>query len=517
MKLDTARLLESDFFAKASGVEFKAAITLWCKAWTQTPAGSLPNDDQILAHMCGISPAKWKKIKNRALHGWIECNDGRLYHPVIAEQVNVAWVKRKAYLARQDANNERKQRERNLRQSLFARLREAGHVLKWDTPTAELKALADSMEQQEGTVSAPVTGQSEPCPAPVTGQSQAGHAAVTEQSRASHVPVTAPVTLPVTPPVTEQSRTSHRLKREESVGVEKMSKSKSKKIGRERLKGGVGENFVRIDEAACPAPDPMPAPSAQAPSPFDGWIFAASPPTEPESASDAGRAHSVPESTVMPEPAPALLVQADPPLFDDSLFAVTPEEAAAVDLLLFGKSPPPEPPPVGEKPDKAALLAQAESLFDDTLLANDKFALTPEDEAEVAQILFGKPPPPPPPAEKKSKTAKVGNVASKAASKVATKAATKAERATRIAENWTLSEHNRQWAKAKRPELDLDLEAEKFHNHWLGVGGKDARKVNWDATWRKWVMNAWGNPRTNTGQHYSRHTPRHDPLEILAI
>jgi len=218
-------------------------------------------------------------------------------------------------------------------------------------------------------------------------------------------------------------------------------------------------------EPALPAqPDPMPAPLAQDPSPFDGWIFAASPPTEPEPASDAERAHLVPESAVTPEPA-------------------------------------------------SVLLAQAESLFDDTLLADDKFALTPEDEAEVAQILFGKPPPPPPPAEKKSRTAKVGN----AASKVATKAATKAERATRIAENWTLSEHNRQWAKAKRPELDLDLEAEKFHNHWLGVGGKDARKVNWDATWRKWVMNAWGNPRTNTGQHYSRHTPRHDPLEILAI
>jgi len=498
MKLDTARLLESDFFAKASDAEFKAAITLWCKAWTQTPAGSLPNDDQILAHMCGINPAKWKKVKNRALHGWIECNDGRLYHPVIAEQVNVAWAKRKAYLAKQDASNERKQRERNLRQSLFARLREAGHVLKWDTPTAELRALADSMEQQEGTVAAPVTSQSEPCPAPVT-----------EQSRGSHTPVT------------DQSHTCHRLKREESVGGEKRSssKSKGKKIEREGLKGGVGENLARMDEAACSVPDPAPAPSAQPPSVCDGWIFAESAPVGPAPASDPA---------VLPESMPAPSVQASAPLFDDSLFAdaepaVSPEEAAAVDRLLFGKSPPPEPPPPAwNKPGKGktgntapkatpAPLVQAEPLFDDWPFDDDKFTLTPEDEAEVKHILFGEPQPqpPPPPAGKKSRTAKTGVAAPKAA--------TRAERATRIAENWTLSDQNRQWAKAKRPELDLDLEAEKFHNHWLGEGGQAARKVNWDATWRKWVMNAWGNPRASAGGDYSRHTPRRDPLEILAI
>jgi len=455
MKLDTARLLESDFFAKASDAEFRAAITLWCKAWTQTPAGSLPNDDQILAHMCSVNLAKWKKLKGRALHGWIECNDGRLYHPVIAEQVNVAWAKRKAYLAKQDANNERKQRERNLRQSLFARLREAGHVLKWDTPTAELKVLADSMAQQEGTVAAPVTGQSEPCPAPVTERSQAGHAAVTEQSRVSHAPVT--------PPVTEQSHTSHRLKREESVGVEKRSssESKSKKIGGESLKGGVGENFARMDETARPGPDPMPAPPAQAPSVFDGWIFAESPPAKPEPASDVERDHAVPEPTVMPEPAPVPSVQAEPP-------------------------------------------------FDELLLDDDMFALAPEDEAEVNQILFGKPPPQPPPtqppsAEKKSRAAKTGD------------AATRAERATRIAADWTLSDKNRQWAKENRPDIDIDLEAKKFHNHFLGVGGKDARRVDWDATWRKWALNAWGKPHASTSHHYSQHPSNRNRLEPIAI
>jgi len=91
MILDTMRLLNSDFFALATGNEFKAAITLWCKSWTQAPPGSLPNDDQILAHMCGVNLTRWKKIKARALHGRLEHDDGRLYHPVMTEHVNMEW------------------------------------------------------------------------------------------------------------------------------------------------------------------------------------------------------------------------------------------------------------------------------------------------------------------------------------------------------------------------------------------------------------------------------------------
>jgi len=267
-----------------------------------------------------------------------------------------------------------------------------------------------------------------------------------------------------------------------------------------------------------------PAPLAQPPSVCDDWIFAESAPDEPAS-----------EPAALPEPAPAPSVQASPPLFDDALFAddepvVSPEEAAAVDRLLFGKSPPPvPPPPAWTKPGKAgagdaapkaasAPLVQAEPAFDDLLFADDTFALTPEDEAEVSQILFGEPQPqsppphpqpPTPPAGKKSKAAKTGDAAPKAA--------TRAERATRIAENWTLSDKNRLWAKENRPDIDIDLEAKKFHNHFLGVGGKEARRVDWDATWRKWALNAWGKPRASTGHHYPQHSSNRNRLEPIAI
>lgn len=104
MPLDAARLLDSDLFALATGDEFKAAIALWCKAWTQVPAGSLPDDDRVLAHLSGAG-AKWKKVKAMALRGFVKCDDGRLYHPVVCEKANEAWGKKQSYRDRSKKGN----------------------------------------------------------------------------------------------------------------------------------------------------------------------------------------------------------------------------------------------------------------------------------------------------------------------------------------------------------------------------------------------------------------------------
>lgn len=95
MPLDTVRLLDSDLFAVASGEVFKAAVALWCKAWQQVPAASLPDDDRVLAHLSGAG-GRWRKIKGEALRGFVRCSDGRLYHPVIAEKALEAWAHRRA-------------------------------------------------------------------------------------------------------------------------------------------------------------------------------------------------------------------------------------------------------------------------------------------------------------------------------------------------------------------------------------------------------------------------------------
>lgn len=89
-KLDIVSLLNSDFMQLARPDEFKAAFLLWTKSIHQTPAGSLPNDEAILAMLAGgydYRRKPWQRIREMALHGWELCSDGRLYHQAVAGTV----------------------------------------------------------------------------------------------------------------------------------------------------------------------------------------------------------------------------------------------------------------------------------------------------------------------------------------------------------------------------------------------------------------------------------------------
>jgi hypothetical protein len=113
MPLDVARLMNSDLVAVASGEEFRAAVLLWCKSWHQVPAASLPTDDRMLAHLAGFGRdlESWRAVKGVALRGFILCDDGRLYHPVIAEKaVEAIEAKRKQRDRTANATKARKQR-----------------------------------------------------------------------------------------------------------------------------------------------------------------------------------------------------------------------------------------------------------------------------------------------------------------------------------------------------------------------------------------------------------------------
>ncbi|MBC3906224.1 DUF1376 domain-containing protein [Undibacterium sp. NL8W] len=94
MELDVRRLRDSRFAASADGEAFRAAILLWCAAWHQTPASSLPDDDIELANLAGYGRVvkEWRKVRAEALHGFIKCSDGRLYHPVIADKAVSAYA-----------------------------------------------------------------------------------------------------------------------------------------------------------------------------------------------------------------------------------------------------------------------------------------------------------------------------------------------------------------------------------------------------------------------------------------
>lgn len=109
MPLDVARLRDSKIVDEVDGEAFRAAILLWCAAWHQVPAGSLPNDDGQLAKFAGYGRvvSEWLKVKDGALYGFVLCSDGRLYHPVVAEKAVEAWEKKAEYAERSNARAEK--------------------------------------------------------------------------------------------------------------------------------------------------------------------------------------------------------------------------------------------------------------------------------------------------------------------------------------------------------------------------------------------------------------------------
>lgn len=96
MPLDVSRLRDSELASNETPEACWAAVLLWAASWHQVPAGSIPNDEMWIATQAkyairGKIDKAWKQVRAGALRGWVECSDGRLYHPVVAEKARDAW------------------------------------------------------------------------------------------------------------------------------------------------------------------------------------------------------------------------------------------------------------------------------------------------------------------------------------------------------------------------------------------------------------------------------------------
>lgn len=87
MPLLVETLPKSDIVIKATAEEFRAAVLLWCACWHEVPSSSLPDDDSLLARAAGygFNIKGWMKVKKGAMRNFELCDDGRFYHPVIAD------------------------------------------------------------------------------------------------------------------------------------------------------------------------------------------------------------------------------------------------------------------------------------------------------------------------------------------------------------------------------------------------------------------------------------------------
>ena len=105
MPLEVVRLRDSDLMAIVSDAGFRAAVMLWCVAWHQLPAASLPDDDRLLCRLAGFGKdmGAWLDVKEDALHNFVKCDDGRLYHTTIAEKALEAWEAKQRQRERTEA------------------------------------------------------------------------------------------------------------------------------------------------------------------------------------------------------------------------------------------------------------------------------------------------------------------------------------------------------------------------------------------------------------------------------
>lgn len=110
MPLDIARLRRSKawLICKRRPELAFYMINLWTAAWHDTPAGSLEDDDDVLADLAMCSAKDWPKLRRDILRGWTKCSDGRLYHTVVVEKVIEAWNSKLQYAYNRECGRLRK-------------------------------------------------------------------------------------------------------------------------------------------------------------------------------------------------------------------------------------------------------------------------------------------------------------------------------------------------------------------------------------------------------------------------
>lgn len=86
------------------------------------------------------------------------------------------------------------------------------------------------------------------------------------------------------------------------------------------------------------------------------------------------------------------------------------------------------------------------------------------------------------------------------------------KRGTRLPDDWRPTDTTRAWTLQQTDPTSAALELEKFRNHWLSKTGRDATKLDWDRTWRNWILNARQRarptPQQATDDHFARAAAR---------
>jgi hypothetical protein len=82
---------------------------------------------------------------------------------------------------------------------------------------------------------------------------------------------------------------------------------------------------------------------------------------------------------------------------------------------------------------------------------------------------------------------------------------------TRLPEGWMLPKAWGEWALAERNDMtadDVRREAACFADHWHSKAGADARKADWEATWRNWIRRSNAGGQAKSARPAGKTPPR---------
>ena len=105
--LNVERLMASELVALSSHEVVAAALFLWCRAWKQRPAASLPNDERVMAAFARLPLPRFRKLRDEVLRGFVLCSDGRLYHRVLAKEALRAFERKAAFRRKRETDADR--------------------------------------------------------------------------------------------------------------------------------------------------------------------------------------------------------------------------------------------------------------------------------------------------------------------------------------------------------------------------------------------------------------------------
>lgn len=141
--LNAEKLMASELVALSSHEVIGAALLLWCRAWKQRPAASLPNDDNVIAAFARMPLPRFKKLREQILRGFVLCSDGRLYHRTLSKEAEVAFAKKLAFQRKRETDAERL---RNWRSGKRVEAPSATH----DETHGETRFVAEGQGQGQG-------------------------------------------------------------------------------------------------------------------------------------------------------------------------------------------------------------------------------------------------------------------------------------------------------------------------------------------------------------------------------